>query len=224
MCLFCISKSIDIDTHIRTYDDHMFPVGDPATSGDLTYTDSKGVLRYAPIIPICCHNLRKLPTFTSSIPFSIEIDNCNSLIEIDEITTIAEISITDCDNLQRIGKISNLKRLTIMDCPKLISFPVLHIDNIDECSNFMDLIHPTYRIIKNSKIYNHNGHPRDSNVKTRFDYKTVKSGLDKFQDKWRLHKFINLCKSRQFNEYFWNPKNMGGRWHINKMNKMISSF
>jgi hypothetical protein len=40
----------------------------------------------------------------------------------------------------------------------------------------------------------------------------------------RMRKFLKLCKNESFNKYFWNPKNMGGRWHIHKMTNMLSEF
>jgi len=39
-----------------------------------------------------------------------------------------------------------------------------------------------------------------------------------------MKRFIKLCKSEEFNKYFWDPKNMGGKWHINKMEKMCSEL
>jgi hypothetical protein len=39
-----------------------------------------------------------------------------------------------------------------------------------------------------------------------------------------MKRFLKLCKSEKFNKYFWNPKNMGGKWHINKMTKEFSKL
>ena len=39
-----------------------------------------------------------------------------------------------------------------------------------------------------------------------------------------MKRFLKLCKSEAFNKYFWNPKNMGGKWHINKMTNEFSKL
>jgi len=39
-----------------------------------------------------------------------------------------------------------------------------------------------------------------------------------------MKRFIKLCKSEKFNKYFWDPKHMGGKWHINKMKKMCNEL
>jgi hypothetical protein len=39
-----------------------------------------------------------------------------------------------------------------------------------------------------------------------------------------MKRFIKLCKSEAFNKYFWNPKNMGGKWHMNKMTKEFNKL
>jgi hypothetical protein len=39
-----------------------------------------------------------------------------------------------------------------------------------------------------------------------------------------MKRFLKLCKSVSFNQYFWNPNNMGGRWHIRNMTKMLNDF
>jgi hypothetical protein len=173
-------------------------------------------MHFIPIIKVSCHNLTKLPKFTATVPFSVEVIECSSLVEIDEIANIPKILISDCDNLQRIGRISNVEWIWIMDCPKLLSAPTLRIDNIDECPNLMDFVGGPFRIVdKNGKLHNHDGFNRNSEI----DYKTVINGLKKLQKNNRLRRFVRLCKSRSFNQYFWNPKNMGGQWHMNRMLK-----
>lgn len=213
MCLFCNQTTVDVDTYIRNEGEYLY-------DDTLPYTEIEGnsteVIRFAPIIQIWCADITKIPSFTSTIPFSVEIIECDSLVEIDEIATIPKVYITECINLQRIGRVSNVDWLWIMDCPKLLSAPTLRIDNIDDCPNLMDFVGGPFRIVKeDGSLYNHNGFYRNSEI----DYKTVINGLKKLQKNNRLRRFLRLCKTRSFNQYFWNPKNMGGQWHMNRMLK-----
>jgi hypothetical protein len=51
-----------------------------------------------------------------------------------------------------------------------------------------------------------------------------KRALETMKKYIRMKRFIKLCNSDAFNKYFWNPINMGGKWHINKMKKMCSEL
>jgi hypothetical protein len=228
MCLFCDSAIIDVDTY-KYRDECSFTTS--ISGGDFN----------EPIIQISCNKLTKLPKFTttSTIPFWVEVSYCDSLVEIDEITDIPHFEVTDCKNLQRIGHISNVKSFIIVCCNKLISAPSLWVNNIDDCPNFMDFVGGPYRFFENGQLYNfHDYHAsswdtkgnRYGSIKNeqrfnyvcknhRFDYKRVINGIKKLQQNRLLCKFVRLCKTRSFNEYFWNPKNMGGKWHANRILK-----
>jgi hypothetical protein len=53
------------------------------------------------------------------------------------------------------------------------------------------------------------------------NYKKAVNIIEKFM---YIRRFIKLCNSKSFNEFFWNPNNIGGHWHINKMTKMLSEL
>jgi hypothetical protein len=53
---------------------------------------------------------------------------------------------------------------------------------------------------------------------------THRKALETMKKYIHMKRFIKLCKSEEFNKYFWDPKNMGGKWHINKMKKMCSEL
>jgi hypothetical protein len=54
--------------------------------------------------------------------------------------------------------------------------------------------------------------------------KLHRKALETIKKYIHMKRFVKLCKSEEFNKYFWDPKNMGGKWHINKMKKMCSEL
>jgi len=147
----------------------------------------------------------------------ITIYLCNELEQIDNLSNINYVSIDANDKLRTINTVQDVNKLTINACYRLISCNTIYIYKINS-SNLMLLLNLYRCIMKHGNKYymcNNENYYID-----QIYYDKFIKGLNRLAQQWKLRKFVKLCESREFNEYFYHPKHLGGQWHFNSIKRM----
>jgi hypothetical protein len=173
---------------------------------------------------MCLRYCTENPTRSfSSIQY---IENCPNIVRLSEFRHILSdvlnvLYITNCPNIVAID-ISHVNILIIYNCPKLETIPQsIYELNIDDrtkvtkmpihtlqyfgCSDHNKYIEskflsPRINIYNNQRILNQNYE------KMKFLQRWIRKSIMY----WRFRRWI---RSREFNEWFYHPKGIGGRMH-----------
>ena len=154
----------------------------------------------------------------------LEIDDCDNLEEITKLNNIYGVHIDNCKNISNIIEVNNITELCINRCKKLISNVKLtrNIKNIKKTDNLMKFINVLDGLENKEKsqyrrYYTHNSY-KD------YDYNEIVTGINRIVQQWKLRKFVKLCESRDFNEYFYHPEHLGGQWHFTSIKRMCDDW
>jgi hypothetical protein len=219
-----IETPINYRLYIQCLDITEIPeiITDKTLEIDLTHCEKLVNLTYTP----CVSNEQKITIgITQSGIKKVNVRNieqitiylCNELEQIDNLSNINNVSIDANDKLRTINTVQDVNKLSINACYRLISCNTIYIYKINS-SNLMLLLNLYRCIMKHgNKYYMCN---KENYYIDQIYYDKFIKGLNRLAQQWKLRKFVKLCESREFNEYFYHPQHLGGQWHFNSIKRM----
>jgi hypothetical protein len=150
--------------------------------------------------------------------------NCPLLTSIPEIAGLQELSCCDCSMLTTIPVIPGLQELTCSHCPNLTTIPV--IPGLEElyCRDcpILTSIPEISRLQELECWYcpwiSHNNPDYERNLQALL---TLQRFCRKNLRYWRVKNWVQTVECT---EWFYDPRNMGGYKHIQRMAKFLSNM